>query len=235
LDDTRLEVLGGTALVEIDELLKGNHITVQVGDVQTALLKRGLYYFDAEVGRLRVFDGKAQATGAGVPVELTKGRTVLFDPLLKAEKFKTKDAKDSLYAWSEGRAERLALANISAARTLSRSSMRTSSSFWAWDPYLGMYTFMPRSGSIGSPFGMYWYSPRTVWIVFQPPTYVSNGGGYSGPSNNSWSGLGGGSSASGPAAASDGGMVRSTPAAAPAASAAPAAPAAAPSSGSRGR
>jgi len=56
LEDTKIEVLSGTALVEIDELEKTNHISVQVGTFQTELLKHGLYYFDAEVGRLRVFD-----------------------------------------------------------------------------------------------------------------------------------------------------------------------------------
>jgi len=229
LEDTRIEVLSGTALVEVDELLKGNRITVQVGAFQTALLKHGLYYFDAEAGRLRVFDGKAEAAGQGEPLELTKGRTVLFDPVMKPEKFKVKDAKDSLFAWSQERATRLALANISAARSLGGP---VSSSFWAWDPWLGMFTFMPRSGSLGSPFGVYWYNPATVWIVFQPRQTSVDASSAAG-SANSWNGLAGRSAAAAPA--SDSGVARATPTAAAAPAAAPAAPAAQSSAGSRSR
>ena len=230
LEDTQIEVLSGTALVEIDELDKTNHISVQVGTFHTALLKHGLYYFDAEVGRLRVFQGKAQATGEGVPVELTKGRTVLFDPVMKPEKFKTKQAQDSLYAWSQVRAMQLSTANISASRSMQGSAIR--SSFWVWDPWMGMITFMPRSGSLGSPFGIYWYNPGTVWIVSQP-RQVAYDMGSSGGSSNSWSGLAGRAAATAPAS-SDSGVARSTPSVAASAPAA-AAPAATASSGSRGR
>jgi len=230
MEDTKIEVLSGTALVEVDELDKTNHISVQVGTFQTALLKHGLYYFDAEVGRLRVFDGKAQATGDGTPVELTKGRTVLFDPVMKSEKFKIKDAQDSLYAWSQVRAMQLSTANISASRSLQGSAL--GSSVWVWNPYMGMITFIPHSGYLASPFGMYYYNPGTVWIVSQPrQAYAS-----SGDSSNSWSGLAGRSAAAAPAASVDSGVARSTPTVAAAApAAAPSAPAATASAGSRGR
>jgi len=233
LDDTKLEILSGTALVELDELLKGNRITVQVGAVQTALVKNGLYYFDAEAGRLKVFEGKAQAAGDGLPLDVTKGRTVLFEPVMKAEKFKTKNAKDELFFWSQERATRLALANISASRSIRTSSIR--SSYWAWDPWLGMFTFMPRSGNLGSPFGIYWYNPATVWVVFQPRNAGIDMSASAGGSGNSWGGLQSGRSAAAPSASADSGMVRSTPAvSAPvSAPAAAAAPAAAPAS--RGR
>jgi len=209
LEDTRLELLKGTAMVEIDELEKGNHISVAVGGYNTALLKNGLYSFDAEAGRLKVFDGKAQVSDGGIPVELGKGRTLLFDPATtKPEKFSTKQSKDSLYAWSQQRAQRIAVANISASRQLGDSPVRTS--FWAWDPWLSMYTFMPRSGYVTNVFGGYYYNPRTVWVVAQP---VYGGGGYAGSPSSGSSTSAASASASSPSvsaapSASSGGEIR---------------------------
>jgi len=196
LENTRLELLKGTAMVEIDELEKGNHISVAVGGYNTSLLKNGLYSFDAEAGRLKVFDGKAQVSDGAIPVELGKGRTLLFDPAAtKPEKFSTKQSKDSLYAWSQQRAQRIAVANISASRELGGSPVRTS--FWAWDPWLSMYTFMPRSGYVSNVFGEYYYNPQTVWVVAQPRVYAGVPAGNSGSS-------GGSTSAASPAASSPG-------------------------------
>jgi hypothetical protein len=166
LDGTRLELLSGAALVQVDELLKGNHIRVTAGGYETALLKNGLYYFDADSDRVKVFDGKVQTWLGGAPVELGKGRTILLDSDAKVEKVDRKKSRDALYAWSENRAERLAAANISASRSWNGGRVRTS--FWVWDPYLGIYTFMPGSGSASIAFGGRWYNPQTVWIVFQP-------------------------------------------------------------------
>src|SRR5579863_6053258 len=48
LADTRVEVLSGTAMIEVSELLKDNAITVQFHGAQIELLKKGLYRFDSE-------------------------------------------------------------------------------------------------------------------------------------------------------------------------------------------
>jgi hypothetical protein len=182
LEDTRLELLSGTAMVQVDELTKGNHIAITVGGFQTNVLKNGLYSFDAAAGRVRVFDGRAEVSDGSIPVELTKGRSMLFDPGQKPEKFSTKESKDELYAWSQQRAQRLAYANISASRQLGDNPVRTS--FWAWDPWLNTYTFMPRSGFVSNVFGQYYYNPQTVWIVAQPRGYTAS------PSPNSGSSSG---------------------------------------------
>lgn len=173
LEDTRLELLSGTALVEVDELQKTNHITMIVDGAQTNLLKKGLYYFDAETSRVKVFDGKAQISDGALPVEVSKGRTLQFNTLQfnqsKPEKFDTKKSKDNLYAWSQERALRLSYANISTSKDWNGPKVRTS--MWAWDPFMNMYTFLPGSGTVVSVFGPRWYNPQTVWLVLSPPTY----------------------------------------------------------------
>jgi hypothetical protein len=182
LTDTQVEILSGSALVEANEILKDNRVGVKMGEAETVLLKTGLYHFNADAGQVRAFDGKAQVSDASNSTELKGGRTLLVGSSLTPDKFNRNKSKDELYAWSEGREYRLALANISAARVTNAKGF--SNSMWALDPWLGMYTFLPHSGRIYSPFGIGWYSPSTVWVVFQPaPSY-----GYS-PASTSWQGV----------------------------------------------
>lgn len=183
LTDTQVEVLSGSALVEADEILKDNHVSVKMGDSETVLLKTGLYHFNADAGQVRTFEGKAQVSADSKSTELKGGRTLLVDSSLTPDKFDKKKSKDELYAWSALRNTQLELANISTART--RNSGSLVASMWAWDPWYGMYTFLPRTGYCYSPFGMTWYSPATVWTVFRP-AYSPDYGPSTGPS--SWQG-----------------------------------------------
>jgi hypothetical protein len=187
LTDTQVEILSGSALVEADEVLKDNRIAVKMGDSETVLIKTGLYHFNADSGQVRAFAGKAQVSEASNSAELKGGRTLLVASALTTDKFDKNKSKDELYAWSEQRDYRLELANISVARGTNPQSL--TSSLWAWDPWLSMYTFLPRSGYINSPFGIAWYSPATVWVVFRPaygPNYGYQGGTSAG--NSSWQG-----------------------------------------------
>ena len=189
LTDTQIEIVRGSALVEADEILKDGKIAIKMGESETLLLKTGLYHFNAEAGQVRAFDGKAQVSASSNSTELKGGRTLLVGSSLTPDKFNKNKSKDELYAWSQQRDYRLELANISVAR--GTNSRGLSSSMWAWDSYLSMYTFLPRSGYISSPFGMAWYSPSTVWVVFRPPT-VSNNDNFPGNTsggNSSWQGI----------------------------------------------
>jgi hypothetical protein len=191
LTDTQVEVLGGAALVEADEILKDNRIVVKMGDAETLLLKTGLYHFNAAAGQVRTFAGKAQVSDASNSTELRGGRTLLLGSSLTPDRFNKNKSKDELYAWSEQRDQRLELANISVARGTNSNSF--SNSLWAFDPWMGMFTFLPRYGYMNNPFGMAWYSPGTVWMSFIPGNGVYTGGSSAG--NSSSSGL---SSASSP-------------------------------------
>jgi hypothetical protein len=186
LSDTQVEILSGSALVEANEILKDNRIAVKMGASETLLLKTGLYHFNADAGEVRAFEGKAQVSEASNTAELKGGRTLLAGSSLTPDKFNKNKSKDALYAWSQERDYRLSLANISVARGV--NSKTFSNSLWAWDPWLSTYTFLPGSGRISSPFGFGWYSPSTVWVVFQPaPAYGNQGNTSAG--NSSWQGV----------------------------------------------
>ncbi len=198
LADTRVEILAGSALVEVGELLQDNAITLQFHDAQVALLKKGLYRVDADAGRLRVYDGEARVTSGSQTIIAKHGREVQLGAVLEAHGFDTKQT-DAFYRWSARRVEYIAQANIVAAKSSGYASSGTSQ--WAWNPWFGMFTFIPSHGIYNSPFGYAFYSPVTVEYVYAPRPTVSwnpgtNMGGYS-AGNSAPLSIGSGSSSSG--------------------------------------
>src|SRR5208283_1945205 len=49
---------------------------------------------------------------------------------------------------------------------------------WAWNPYFGMFTYLPGLGYGYNPFGWAFYSPYTVGMLYVPGYY--GGYGYAG-------------------------------------------------------
>ena len=58
LADVRVEILRGSALVEVSENMKGNGVAVILGGARTLLWKKGLYRLNADSPQGRVLDGK---------------------------------------------------------------------------------------------------------------------------------------------------------------------------------
>ena len=54
LVDTRIEIVSGTAMIQVSELLEDNSITLLYHDTTVNLTKKGLYRVDADQGTLRV-------------------------------------------------------------------------------------------------------------------------------------------------------------------------------------
>jgi hypothetical protein len=178
--DTQLGIVSGSAIVEVGELLPTNAITLTANGVHMELLKKGLYRLDAEdPGKFRVYDGEARVTGGGQTLVARKGREVRLGAVLDMNGFDVKET-DALMRWAARRSEYLAQANVSAARSASSmgytggsgllggmgSGMGTGS--WAYNPWYGMFTFLPYNGMFYSPFGYPYYSPYTVGYITTP-------------------------------------------------------------------
>jgi hypothetical protein len=206
LIDTRIELLSGSAVIEVDDLAKDTALTVVWKDATVGFDKTGLYRFDSEPARLRVFKGEAKVENGGSTVEVSGGKVWSYGATA-LQKFDTDDT-DSLDNWSQRRSQYVALANISAAKyyrdnpnkwTLSQTS-------WIWNPFLGVYTLMPVNGRFRSPydcrymmrvygdFGCYFWSPGTVTQVYyqpvapQMPTAASYGYQTMAPTSSGYSG-----------------------------------------------
>jgi hypothetical protein len=227
LSSVKIEVLEGSALIDVVELLADNSVIVMLAGAEAELEKAGLYRFDAAPPRVRVFSGQAEVRAAGATQKIKSGRELLLEGTKWAvQRFDAGKETDSLYRWSKRRSGYIAMANVSAARQA--GALWGTNAFrggtWLWNPYFGFATYLPWSDMVMGPFGYYYYTPATVYQVYAPPR--------SAPS------FGGGFDRGGPAFA--GSMPRRsaessyTPAA-PVSAAAPAAPAAgAGSAGSRG-
>jgi hypothetical protein len=183
--DTRLELLTGEAVVEVGELLPSNAITLISGKTHVELLKKGLYRVDAEdPGKFRVYEGEARVTAGEQTLLARKGRQVMLGAVLDMSSFDVKDM-DALLRWAGRRSEYLAQANVSSARSASSLGYLGSgygsgygygmgAGSWAYNPWYGMFTYMPYgNGMYYNAFGYPFYSPTNV-------SYFTPGTGFSG-------------------------------------------------------
>jgi hypothetical protein len=239
LADTRLEFIGGSALFEVADLQKDASLKIKFNNNVVSPTRNGIYRLDSEPSpQLKVYEGRADVLADDKTIDVRKGRLLLLDSTLQMAKFDT-NVGDTLHRWSNRRASYLSMANVSAASSLrERGLSGFGSSGWFFNPYFGMFTFIPMSGMVTSPFGFNYFSPVTVTQIFYRPVYrgpsMSAGGGtgynpnlgYSTSAGRVYGGYGSS------APSSPGG---SAPAAASAPAASPrSAPAAAPRSGAGG-
>jgi hypothetical protein len=165
LADTQVELVRGSALLEVTELFKENNLSVLVDGVATRIDKMGLYDFNADHPAISVLDGEATVSEGDRHVNLKKGHTILLagGQPFKAQSF-NKDAVegDPLYRWSELRSEYEAQANVETAQTVVVNGGWYGLG-WYWDPFWSCYAFLPGDGILYSPFGWGFYSPGFVW------------------------------------------------------------------------
>lgn len=174
LANTVVQLQKGRVLVEVAEIHPENNIRINQGGVSTQLLKPGLYDFDADRGRILVFDGKASVAAGGRQIELKGDHALNLNAAgkPKARRFDKKNYQDDFYRWASLRSSYLAEANVDTARTYAGASGYAPDLWagdgWYWDPWFDAYTFMPWDGIFFSPFGWGFYSP---WCAFQAPFY----------------------------------------------------------------
>lgn len=192
LEDTRVELTTGTAVVEATEIDKAHAVTLLVGEAAVGLRKMALFGLDAENG-IKMFKGEAQVIAGGEAQILREGRMMPATGTFAATKF-DKESTDPLYRWANRRSEMLAMANIASARSVQRGTagfsgmgMTFLQGGWMYNPFFGMYTYMPMAGLMRSPFGFHYYSPGMVnryynrYIQAAMPVQAPSAGGIGGP------------------------------------------------------
>jgi hypothetical protein len=173
--DTRLELLAGAVLIECAEITKGSLLAVSLRGSRISIRDDGLYRVESEPAELRVYAGQALVETAGQTVLVKKGKAVALDGTLVTRKFDVKTG-DPFLRWSKRRAETIALANLSSAKALNDTGVRLRRSAWYWNPYFGLFTYIPYRGVWSSPFGWRFYSPREVYVVYEPPRAAARAG-----------------------------------------------------------
>jgi hypothetical protein len=197
LADTRVELVKGTAMLEVAELFKENDLSVMMDGATTRIEKNGLYDFQTQPAAVSVLDGKATVYEGNSQVTLKKGREALLadGQVLKSQGLNKETVEaDPLYRWSMLRSEYAAEANVDAARLVVVNGGWYGMG-WYWDPFWNFYAFLPGNGMLYSPFGFGFYSPG---LVYRAPYYRSGvaavtraGGSFAASSRMSASGMGG--------------------------------------------
>jgi len=192
LIDTRLELLTGSAVVEADEVAKDTNVTIVARQAAVLIAKHGLYRFDMEPARVKVFDGVASVTTGEQTTPVGAGRLLNLDSLTASvEKF-NKEETDALDRWSKRRAEDVATANVSSAKQVHDygcSSYGTSFANtvpvnspcynpcgWRYNTWYGMVTFVPCGANIYSPYGYRHWSPVNVGRLYSVAPRIPAGG-----------------------------------------------------------
>jgi len=174
LIDTRVDFLSGEALVEADEILKDNGVTIVYKDYSVQLQKKGVYRFDADTARLRVYEGDAVVEVNGKTEQVKDGHALNMDGGVQVASFDKKKDVDDLYVWGAHRSEYISMANVSAAKTVADSGSYYGASSWYFNPYYNMYTFLPGFG-YGLGYGMGYYNPfgYTFWSPYNVYGFIN--------------------------------------------------------------
>src|SRR5215472_151382 len=175
ITNTQVQVDQGRAMVEVAEIHDQNNLRVSQSGVQTQLVKKGLYEFDADQQAILVFDGKAHVQDGDRTVSVGGGKMVALNTgaELKAHSFDKDYYKQSdLYQWSSLRNTYLGEANVNAASLYAVNGYYGPGWIgpgWYWSPVFGGFTFVPADGVLFSPFGCGFFSP---FAVVHSPLFV---------------------------------------------------------------
>ena len=193
LSDTRVELVKGSAVVECDDPMKENAVTLVYQDYQIHVRKTAVMEFVTNpMAELKVIHGEADVELNGTVSVVHAGKLLPFTQALAQEKFDPKAESDELTRWSEERSQAVSVANVSAAKTLrdSGGSMFGTGlgmgaygngmmpyGSWYYNPYYSMYTYLPMNGMFFNPYGYGFFSPYSVYQVYGNPGMFYGGGG----------------------------------------------------------
>ena len=200
LADVRVELVSGTAALEVNETGKGTSIVMLWREHAIPIKRTGFYRLEAAQDSLRVYVAKGKLRVPGRKGHVKSGRYVdLAEEGTVSEvlKYNRKDL-DEFDLWNRVRSAELATASyvaVSSFRNRRSSLLSTGrSSQWFYHSGFGFYTFLPSRYSIRSPFGFVYRCPRPSYF-YRQPSYPRGGyssGGLSSRSRSSWPSLGSG-------------------------------------------
>jgi hypothetical protein len=181
LIDTQIEIQKGEAMLEVDELVKENHISVVDHGSSIVIEKDGLYRFTADENpSAAVIEGKAEVYFGEKKVALGKGCEAFLSDSLTTQKFNSSE-EDDVFAWSNIRSQYNASLSYQASRSMasSNNSMFGSSPYgygygygngfsgyytpgWYFSSGFNSWLWMPGEAAFFSPFGYGFYGPGLV-------------------------------------------------------------------------
>jgi hypothetical protein len=148
---------------------------VTSGTLTTEVVQSGIYRF--EDGVATVLQGKLQTVDS--KLGYGKGWQVFYQDNYRARKAE-KIELTSLDIYSEKRSQKIASANMTLVSQVQRSTtLWDPGNYWVFDPFIGAFTFLPRS-NFNSPYGYKYYGIGGGGRAVSRPSYSNNSGGSSG-------------------------------------------------------
>jgi FecR protein len=159
LTNTRIDVVKGSVLVEAGEISKDQSIQLTAGGTTLEVHKRGLFRIDAgPPARVRTYDGEIRVSDDAEPLRVKSGREVLVTSVPTLDKFE-KDDTDAFHRWAGRRSGYLSVANVTSAHSMLQNGIPWHTGGWYFNPYFGMFTYIPLRGRYVNPWGQVYYSP----------------------------------------------------------------------------
>lgn len=156
LTDTQAQLVRGNAMLEVDHLVNGANLVVQMNGATARVEKRGLYDFNMDQQAIKVLDGKLTVTESDGSTTLSRGHEVLLASAqpLKSRGFDQKAVRNgALFAWSKARSQQL----TEAERPQQYAAGGWYAPGWYWGGPYWSYSF--GFGYPYAPWGWGWSSP----------------------------------------------------------------------------
>jgi hypothetical protein len=173
LSDTRVELLGGSVVVDAAEPVPGQSVTLIYKNWRVGFPAEGTYRVDSDPPRLWVLEGKAEVLAAGnaPAVSVGEGMDLPFAAVLVPDR-STDPPHDGLSAWAEGRQQSISADNAIAANIQDPASLTVTSpgpDSFTYFPPLGLIPLQAGVSSAYGTFGTYQPGFNSVYL----PGYTS--------------------------------------------------------------
>ena len=187
--DTRLELLGGSAILEVTATTAGTAVDLIYKNWQMRAPQEGTYRIDTAPPRIRPYKGEVQviAGGGADPVTVKEGEDLPLAEVLVPEA-STTYGNDDFKLWAMSRSQAISADNTVAAGIVDDPNQMDGSGLAS-----GGYTYFPMTGipslDIGAPYGLSFWSPYQMTLsAMYFPAYLLYGPMYRGWPSGSWIG-----------------------------------------------
>ena len=184
LSDTRVELLGGSAIVEAGEPAPDTSVTLIHKNWQVRIPDQGVYRIDSEPPQVQVYKGAAEVAAEGEPaVRVQEGQELPLAAVLVPEA--SSGAADAFKTWSMNRSRAVAADNAIAGEIVDDPSQFDTAGLAVAGVTYFPPTGIPSQGII-NPYGLSFWSPyQSLWnsIYFPPVVYVLYPGWWGGLQN----------------------------------------------------
>jgi len=174
LSDTRVELLGGSAILESNEATPDTSVKLIRKNWQVRVPQLGVYRINSEPPQVQVYKGEVEvATADGpAPVRVKEGETLPLATVLASEP-SADGFGDPFKDWAMSRSQAIASDNAIAAEIVDDpAQMDTSTGL----PVVGL-SYFPVTGvpslGITNPYGLSFWSPyQSMWSAIYTPAYL---------------------------------------------------------------